>query len=124
MAVVSYAVSPLLTWKDKAHVISWPSMANGDVGQALEMPGSADRSVQVVGTFGSGGNLRVQGSNDVDTGYSVRDALKLILSAVAGKVSGAETTTITFRNLPDDKNRIVATVDANGNRSSVTYDVS
>ena len=63
-------------------------------------------------------------SNDVDTGYSVRDALKLILSAVAGKVSGAETTTITFRNLPDDKNRIVATVDANGNRSSVTYDVS
>lgn len=64
MATVPYIVSPLSTWKDKAHVISWVHMANGDTGQALEMPGSADRSVQVVGTFGSGGNLRLQGSND------------------------------------------------------------
>lgn len=61
---------------------------------------------------------------EIETGFTLQDALKLILSATAGKVSGAETTTITFRNLPDDKNRIVATVDANGNRSSVTYDVS
>lgn len=62
--------------------------------------------------------------NDICTGYSLREALRLILSAVAGKVSGAETTTITFRNVTDDKNRIVATVDANGNRTSLTYDVS
>lgn len=63
-------------------------------------------------------------NNDIDTGYSLRDALKIILAAVAGKVSGAETTTITFRNITDDKNRIVATVDTNGNRTSLTYDVS
>lgn len=62
-------------------------------------------------------------NQDIDTGYSLRDALKLILSATAGKVSGAETTTITFRNLPDSIDRIVATVDANGNRTSLTYDV-
>lgn len=61
--------------------------------------------------------------NDIDTGYSLRDALKIILAATAGKVSGAETTTITFRNLTDNKDRIIATVDTNGNRTSLTYDV-
>lgn len=63
-------------------------------------------------------------NQDIETGYSLREALRLVLSSVAGKVSGAETTTITFRNIVDDKNRIVATVDANGNRTSITYDVS
>lgn len=61
---------------------------------------------------------------DIETGYSMREALRLILSSAAGKLSGAETTTITIKNVVDDKNRIVATVDANGNRTSVTYDVS
>jgi len=64
MAIVSFTIDPIKTWKDKAHVITWASLANGDTGSALEMAGSADRSVQVVGTFGSGGNLRLQGSND------------------------------------------------------------
>lgn len=63
-------------------------------------------------------------NQDIETGYSLREALRLVLSSVAGKVSGAETTTITFRNIVDDKNRIVATVDSNGNRTSITYDVS
>lgn len=63
-------------------------------------------------------------SSDIETGYSMREALRLILSSAAGKLSGAETTTITIRNVPDSKNRIVATVDSNGNRTAVTYDVS
>jgi hypothetical protein len=63
-------------------------------------------------------------NQDIETGYSLREALRLVLSSVAGKVSGAETTTITFRNIVDDKDRIVATVDSNGNRTSITYDVS
>lgn len=62
-------------------------------------------------------------SADVETDYNLQAALRLILSATAGKVSGAETTTITFRNVTDDKDRIIATVDANGNRTSLTYDV-
>ena len=61
---IPYSVTTLTAWKDKAHVITWASLANGESGQALEMTGAADRSVQVTGTFGSGGNLRVQGSND------------------------------------------------------------
>lgn len=60
----------------------------------------------------------------VETGYSVRNAFKLMLAALAGKVSGAPTTGITIRNPNDTKNRITATVDANGNRTAITYDVT
>lgn len=62
--------------------------------------------------------------NDIETGYTLREALRLVLSSLAGKISGAGTSTITIRNVTDDKNRIVATVDSNGNRTSITYDVS
>ena len=61
---------------------------------------------------------------DVETGYSVREALRIILAAMGGKVSGAGTSTITFRNVTDDKDRIIATVDNDGNRTSVTLDVT
>lgn len=63
-------------------------------------------------------------NNDIETGYSMRESLRLILSALAGKVSGAGTSTITIRDINDTNNRIVATVDSNGNRTDVTKDVT
>jgi len=63
-------------------------------------------------------------AQDVETGYSPTEAWKLILAATAGKVSGAGTTTITFRDVNDSKDRITATVDASGNRTAVTKDVT
>ena len=63
-------------------------------------------------------------NQDIETGYSLREALRLVLSSLAGKLSGASGTTITIRNVTDTKNRIVATVDSNGNRTAVTYNVS
>ena len=155
MATIAHTVEKLETWKDKSAVISYLNMANGDIGTALEMPGWADRSIQIHGTFGTAGStmaispdsditaighmdaeaggatpLSPEGlaaavlSSEIEVGYSLEQALKLILSAVAGKVSGADTTTITIKNILDNKNRIVATVDSNGNRTSLTYDVS
>jgi hypothetical protein len=62
---------------------------------------------------------------NVETGLSVREALRLMAAALAGEISGAGTTTITIRNaVADDKDRIVATVDGDGNRSAVTYDLT
>lgn len=47
------------------------------------------------------------------------------LAAVAfGKGSGLATTTAVYRNPQDSKDRITATVDADGNRSAVIYDDS
>ncbi len=58
----------------------------------------------------------------VETGTTVRESLRVMLAALVGKVSGAATTTVTIRDAADSKNRIVATVDADGNRSAVTLD--
>lgn len=61
----------------------------------------------------------------VETGLTVRQALRLIAAANAAKLSGAATTTITIRNaVADSKDRIVATVDSDGNRSAITYDLT
>lgn len=60
----------------------------------------------------------------IEDGLSLRQALRLMTAALAGKVSGAETTTVTIRDVNDSKSRIVATVDANGNRSALTLDTS
>ncbi len=60
----------------------------------------------------------------IETNRTVRQGLRLMLSALAGKLSGAATTTVTIRDTNDGKDRIVATVDSNGNRSAVTLDAS
>lgn len=60
----------------------------------------------------------------VDGTTTARESSRLWNAALAGKASGLGTTSATFRDLADTKNRIVATVDADGNRSAVTRDLS
>ncbi len=57
-------------------------------------------------------------------GYTLEETLKLCLAGLAGKLSGAATATITIRAADDSKDRITATVDADGNRSAVTLDAA
>lgn len=60
----------------------------------------------------------------VETGHTLRQSMRLMLAALVGKVSGAGGTTVTIRDTGDSKDRITATVDADGNRSAVTLDQS
>jgi len=60
----------------------------------------------------------------VDNGYTLLQSVRVMLAALAGKISGAAGTTITIRNPADTKDVIVATVDANGNRTAVTIDAT
>ena len=60
----------------------------------------------------------------IESGFTASDILKLIAAATAGKASGAGTATIVFRNVADTEDRITATVDGNGNRTAITYDLS
>lgn len=69
-------------------------------------------------------SIELLDNQDIETGYSMRESLRLILSSLVGKLSGAETTTVTIRDVNDTIDRIVATVDANGNRTTVNKDVS
>jgi hypothetical protein len=61
-------------------------------------------------------------ADGIESGWTPRQALRVVLAALAGKLSGAATNTATIRNVDDTKTRITATVDADGNRSAVTYD--
>lgn len=56
--------------------------------------------------------------------FDLTESARLWNAALAGKASGLATTTATFRDLADTKDRITATVDADGNRTAVTRDVT
>jgi hypothetical protein len=60
----------------------------------------------------------------VESGVDLREAMRIILAVNAGKLSGATTATITIRDVNDSKNRVVATVDGDGNRTAVTLDTT
>lgn len=65
MALVAASIARIETFGDDCHVITWGPLTQAglDDGAAIEMPGSADRSVQVTGTLGAGGSVRIEGSN-------------------------------------------------------------
>jgi len=64
VATVASTIQRVNTFLDDAHVLSWTPLTttNAD-GGAIEMPGSADRTIQFLGTFGAGGTIILQGSN-------------------------------------------------------------
>ena len=64
-------------------------------------------------------------TTEIENNLTALEAMRLMLAALAGKLSGADGNVITIRNaVVDDKNRIVAITDDDGNRISITYDVS
>jgi hypothetical protein len=60
----------------------------------------------------------------IENGMDHQEVMRLLLAAAAGKLSGAEGTSVAIRDQADSKNRIVATVDENGNRTAVTVDAT
>ena len=64
MAVKAATISRITSFGDECHVVTWAALANTDTGAPIEMPGSSDRSIQFEGTFGAGGTVILEGSND------------------------------------------------------------
>ena len=62
-------------------------------------------------------------SNAVETGLTPRQSMQLWSAALAGVLSGAATSTVTFKGAGVATTRITATVDADGNRSALTLNV-
>lgn len=60
----------------------------------------------------------------VDGAATARESVRLANATLGGKASGLGTTTAVFRDLADTKARVSATVDADGNRSAVTRDLT
>lgn len=61
MAVRSVARTNLY---DGCVLLVWTGLLNGDTGEPAELAGHADKSVQILGTFGAGGTIVIEGSND------------------------------------------------------------
>jgi hypothetical protein len=62
------------------HFVQWTPLLNGDSGAPYSMAGFADRSVQVTGTFGAGGTVLIEGSNDGSTFVTLNDPQGVALS--------------------------------------------
>lgn len=88
--------------------------AIGDTSRVSDLPTAAANATELLDQAAG-----------VETGLTVRNALRLALAALAGKLSGAATTTVVIRNaVADSKDRITATVDTSGNRSAITVDLT
>lgn len=95
-------------------VATWENLQNGDDGQPIELANFADRSVQVVGTFGSGGKVRIEGSlngndyapltdpqgNDLDLTAAKIEAVSEVVRWIRPRViAGDGTTSLTVTML-------------------------
>jgi hypothetical protein len=101
---------PTLVDLDGVVIRKWPTMAHGDVGEPIILTRYNDRTVQITGTFGTGGTVVIEGSNDGVTYAAMRDVFNNELSATSAKlitltevpvwvrprVSGDVTTSITM----------------------------
>lgn len=64
----------------------WSPLANGDDGQALQYGAYTDRSVQFAGTFGTGGTVVLEGSNDGTNWQPLTDPQGNTISKVAPSI--------------------------------------
>lgn len=89
-------------------------------GQVLVAPQNTDDSALVLTPNGAGLGIDCP----VETGADLIQSLMLSNSGNAGKTNGMGTATAHLRDLADTKNRVTAQVDSNGNRTSVTRDLT
>lgn len=116
-AIAANAVSKIqsgLSTLDAAGVRTAVGLASANLDTQLDALPTADENADAL----------LDRTAGVETNRTLRQALRLMLAALGGKLSGAATTTVTIRDTNDSVNRITATVDADGNRSAVTYDAS
>jgi len=114
-------------YKEMIEVTSGVYMTTVDVSALTGITGNSLSVEYVIGGGEYSGFLTSVLTIDdvnVEGTYDQQKALRLILSAVAGKLSGAATTTVAIRDTGDETDRILATVDADGNRTSVVLDAT
>lgn len=108
------AIQPFTTLSPESLASAvWSSVAT-----ANDTAGTMGEKLNDAGSAGNPWATVIEGS------YTAQEMLRLIASALAGELSGAGTTTITILGVDGTTDRITATVDASGNRTSVTLDGS
>lgn len=100
-----------------------PKVDLEDIAGSAVDTGAAQLGVTVVG-YAAGedpGTLVLDAADGLEAGVTVRQGLRYSAAALAGVLAGAATTNVTIAGIGNASTpRISATVDGNGNRSSVT----
>jgi hypothetical protein len=109
-----------------ANAIAATNIASGAITSAKFAAGAIDATAIATGAIDADA-LAADAVDEildevVEGSTTLRQFIRLFASALLNKASGLATTTATFRDLADSKNRISATVDADGNRTAVTLD--
>ena len=76
------------TWGTDASIATWLAVPNGNDGAPSGAGGYGDKTIQVTGTFGAGGAVRPEGSNDGgQTWFQLTDptGTAISLTAAGGK---------------------------------------
>jgi len=81
----------------KTVVSRWANMANGDDGESIGFSQYTDKSVQVTGTFGAGGSVRIEGSNDGSNWAVLTDPQGNDLNITAAKIEMVTEATLYVR---------------------------
>lgn len=64
MATRAVVITPATPDDQASHVAVWTGLLNGDDGAPVKMPHSTARCMQALGTFGAGGAVQLEGSNE------------------------------------------------------------
>jgi hypothetical protein len=86
-AIVSYTTTQTPDGQTNTIIVSWTPLLNGDTGQAAAIGTYADRTVQVSGTFGAGGSVQIEGSNDGVTYATLSDGSGVAIVKTSAGVS-------------------------------------
>lgn len=133
-AVASIAGSAVITFAADAIPLATAWMVATPIETALTADGiagavwSATAAGNAVnGTMGEKLNDAGSASNPwtevIESGFTAAEILRLMAAAMAGKAT-VESGSVTFRDIGDTKDRIVATVDSSGNRTAIVMDAA
>jgi len=99
--------------------------SNGDY--ILISPTSSTSDVQVMGcpvALDTNNTVSEIIEGITDGSYDLQEMVRIGFAVLAGIGSGGGTSTVTYKDPTGTKNRIVATVDEDGNRAPISYDGS
>lgn len=101
--------------------------SNNNIADVMNLNGVSLRSANSAGLIVTGAGdpdevADAVGARVIEGSLTADEVLRLMAAVLYGKVSGAGTATIHFRDTGDSKDRVLANVDSEGNRTNVTLD--
>jgi hypothetical protein len=100
-----------------------PTTTVGLSGTTVKTATDIATDIDALPTAAENATALLDGANGIETSFTLRQAMRLMLAALAGKLS-ISGNTVTIRDVNDSTDRITATTDADGQRTAVTKDVT